>query len=119
MATFPISICEFVHPVNMDVRDNVIAFPSDAETWDQTQKSSSYWRHERVDLTFRVRAANAATFFQFLEDNKAVLVTLNIPGVQPFLRAAESNDCYILKYTKPVRERQFGWRTTISLLRPS
>jgi hypothetical protein len=56
-------------------------------------------------------------FMNYLRSVKAVAFNLNLPGVQPFMRAAEINEVYLLGHTKPVREKQFYWKTSLTFLR--
>lgn len=115
--TFPLTGVEVLHPIPPAVKLNERLFRTDRRDWRSAQKTASVWMHEFNTLTFRIRAANMAAFMTFLIANKANSITLNIPGVQPFIRAAESNVCYMPNHTEPRRIAQFYWQMSITFLR--
>lgn len=103
MATIPTSGVEVFYPIQPTAKSNKLVFRKDSMIWNGVQKSSSLWRHEVVTLKYQIQSGNISAFYGFHITNKGIIATLNFPGIQPFLRAAESNDVYILHFSKPKR----------------
>lgn len=115
--TLPLTGVEVLYPITIITRTNKIVFAQDSKQWDATQKSSSEWHYEMCKITFRVRELNFPAFYSFLGTNKASTITLAITGVQPFIRAAESNIVYILHYTKPILQKPLHRTITVTFKR--
>lgn len=96
MATQPTDGVETFYPIQPVVRSNVLVYQQDDGQIDEVQKSGSTWRHEIVTLKFRIMDAYIEAFIEFLEANVGVTMTLNTPGISPFLRTATSNTVYII-----------------------
>lgn len=93
---------EVLYPIQPKVNSNIIPFQQDSREWSQVQKSSSAWRNEITTLKYRIKMENFRTFYSYLVDNKHRPVVLTLPGVQPFIRAAQTNSVYIIDIGQPV-----------------
>ena len=108
---------EILYPILPEARPNMRVFRKDDMVWTSVQKSESFWQHEYCKISYRVRQSNLATFWDSLVDARGKVVNLNHPGVQPFIRSDENNPVYVVNFTKPVREKPFYWKITVTYLR--
>lgn len=115
--TLPLAGVEVLYPIQPSAKANTRSYRTDSRAYRSVQKSASEWRREYCDIGFRVRAANAAAFLSFIASHIGEAVTLLIPGVQPFIRANESNSVYIVGASAPSREYQFYWRINVTFMR--
>jgi len=121
-ATFPptgIDV-EPLYPFVPEGRSSVMVHRTDNMVWHPIQKASTKWRHEPITIAFLVRSVYMKTLIDFLIANKgntAQPVILNLPGIQPFLRTSQINDVYIIGYSRPIREREFIYKISITFLR--
>ena len=108
---------ELLYPMVPKHTRNKLLFRTDNKNWVGVQKSINRWGHEFITLKYRIhKAVYMDTFYKFLEDNAGKIITLDTPGVQPFMRATESNEAYIKKFTRPKREKQKTWRIDVTFL---
>lgn len=114
---FPPVEIEVLYPIVPQAASSNIVFRRDNSGWAKVQKSSATWRQEIISLGIQVRHSNFAALWAFLLANKALAVTLNIPGVQPFIRAAEENTCYLLDWSEPEPVYPFVYKMNITFLR--
>jgi len=103
MPTVPNTGAEIFYPIQPVVQSNNLSYPQDDGQWDNVQKSASAWRNERISLKYRIKDANIEAFIEFLDTNTGAQVTLDTPGISPFLRTNTSNTVYIKGYTTPSR----------------
>ena len=116
MADFPTTGLQVLHPIQPATRTNKIVYSQDSKAWAKVQKSASEWHHELWTGRFRIQSANMSAMVTFLDTNKAVSITLNLPGIQPFIRTAESNSVYIVPGSfKPEREEDQPMHYVFSL----
>ncbi len=101
--TFPLTGVEILYPIEPEANSNELSFKTANKGWNQTQKSTDAWHHELNTMKFRVRSINMSAFVTFLRTNKGILITLNVPGISPFIRATASNSVYIDKVGKVSR----------------
>jgi hypothetical protein len=104
MADFPTDGLETLYPIQPVTKTNSVVFRLGNMAWGSTQKSASEWHHELWTGRFRIQKAYMSEMLTFLSDYHATPITLNLPGVQPFIRAAESNSVYIVQHNDPRRE---------------
>ena len=99
----PTTEVEVLYPFQPSAKSNKLVFRKDSMEWNKVKKSKLDWRHEYITLRYRIKADEFEAFYEFHVDNKGDLVLLNIPGVQPFIRASESNEVWIITFSAPQR----------------
>lgn len=91
-----------LHPIQPSADSNITSYQKDDKQWEQVKTSTNVWRSETVTLRFRIMdIANLKTFYQYHVNNINSVVTLNFPGVKPFIRGTESNDVRIMNFSEP------------------
>ncbi len=117
MATFPTDGIEVLYAIKPKPKSNQLAFQTDDDVWNSMTPTETPWVHEFAEIGFKVREPEDATLVDFLLTNKAVPFVLNLPGVQPFIRAATSNNVYILPYPDPKKIQTSYWKFILTFLR--
>ena len=114
----PIGDClvEVMYAIPISAKSNQLVFPRDNKAWEKVQKSAQKWRHEYTTIRFRVRDTYIGTFYTFHVVNKAKIVSLTIPGVQPFVRANETNNVFIIDIKKPTLELPKHYTMSVTYL---
>ena len=114
-ASVPTEDLMVMYPIQPTASSNIGIYQKDDRAWEDVQKSATVWRDEIVSLRFRIfTKASMKTFYDFHVDNINVTMILNIPGVQPFIRAAESNVVRILSFTAPQQIDPKNYEITVT-----
>lgn len=108
---------EILYPIQPLMDASRMVYRTDSLSWKVVNKSESKWRHEMVTLSYRVHRNSFPDFYNALIENKGSVITLNTPGVQPFIRSDETNRVYVTQIGKPIREKEFHWRIAVTFLR--
>ena len=117
MATLPLTGVEVLHPIQPKPKTNRLVHSTDAFIPKVVSKTASSWRQEIITIEFRIKSGDMATFIFFLEQNFDTTITLNLPGIQPFIRSGASHDCWILDWSQPTRELEKHWRMNVTFMR--
>lgn len=115
----PLTDAEVLYPILPEARNNSLVFFDDSEIPREVLKTSSRWRQEAVTIEFRIKSEGFAAFYDFVRDatNKKTAFSLNIAGIQPFFRTAETNNVFIVGYSPPQRERSKHYRMSVTFFR--
>lgn len=116
-STFPPVEVEVLYPIVPQAQSGRVLFERDDRGFGSAQKSATIWRRELVQLAVRVRHSNFPALWTWLKANRAQLVTLNVPGVQPFIRADEENDAFLLDFSAPDPIFPFVYQINVTFLR--
>jgi hypothetical protein len=119
VSTFPPVEVEVLYPIVPQAESGSVIFQRDDRGFAAVKKSAAAWRREYIQLAVRVRHSNFPTLWAWLTANRARLVSVNLPGVQPFIRAAEENSAFLLDFSAPDPVFPFVYQINITFLRVS
>jgi len=117
MATLPLTGVEVLYPIQQAPSTNRLVHNTDAQIPKVVSKTQTSWRQEKLTLEFRIKSENMGAFIAFLEANFGVTITLNVPGIQPFIRSGASHTAWIVDWSTPQRELEKHWRMNVTFLR--
>jgi hypothetical protein len=105
---------EIIYPIKPDGRTNRLVHKLDTGYVTVVQKTQTLVRKEKDTIQFRIRRDNFDAFYGFLVDNYGINVTLNIPGIQPFIRAGASHTVKIIDFSPPMCENPLHYRMSVT-----
>jgi hypothetical protein len=108
---------EILYPIQPMMDASRMVYRTDSLSWKVVNRSENKWRHELVTLNYRVHRNAFPEFYDALLENKGSVLTLNTPGVQPFIRSDETNQVFVTQVGRPIREKEFHWRIAVTFLR--
>jgi hypothetical protein len=116
---FPPVEVEVLYPIVPQAESGAVLFQRDDRGFGSVKKSAASWRREYIEIAVRVRHSNFPTLWAWLAANRARLVSVNLPGVQPFIRAAEENTAFLVDFGSPEPVFPFIYQINITFLRVS
>ena len=118
-STFPPVEVEVLYPIVPQAESGAVLFQRDDRGFGSVKKSAASWRREYIEIAVRVRHSNFPTLWAWLTANRTRLVSVNLPGVQPFIRAAEENNAFLVDFGAPEPIFPFVYQINITFLRVS
>jgi len=115
----PLGDCqvEILYAIPISAKSNLAVFRKDSMEYNSVQKSAVKWRHEWSVLRFRIRDIHIDDFYQFHVTHKGLLVELNTPGIQPFIRASESNNVIVAEFKEPILDKPKHFTMSVTYIR--
>lgn len=114
---WPTTGIELIYPIVPFSKTNRAVFRDGNGHYKPIVKYGATWKHEFCTLNFQVRYDSVSEAIDFLRTNKGQSVSYSISGVQMFIRSDETNNVYIISYTKITREKQFYSKFSVTFMR--
>lgn len=112
--TVPLTNIMTLYPIQPTTQGNTIVYRKGNSEWVSVQKSTDLWRAEVVTLRHKGTELNMKLLYNFLVDFKGTVVTLTIDGVQPFIRATETNNVKIISFSQMQRILPQYWEISVT-----
>ncbi len=110
----PLTDIMTLYPIQPTATGNTIVYRKGNSEWVKVQKSQTLWRAEVITLRHRGRESDFEALYTFLKEQKGNIVTLTIDGVQPFIRATETNNVKIVSFSQPQRILPQYWEISVT-----